>query len=93
MTFGNFGSFEDMFARLEGLSEDQVKAVHVGLNDAQHIATTVHGMITRVETDLLPKIKNEIAIFEAELVRIKRTVATFENLLATINQKQKEWQR
>ena len=71
-------SFEDMLARLEGLSDEQIAAVHQALADSVHTVANVKAIV---------------AIVEAELPRLKKTVATIENVLATINAKQKEWTR
>lgn len=69
-------SIEDFALKFEGLSDQQIAAVHQALADSIHTIANVKAIL---------------AIIEAELPRLKKTVATAENLLATINAKQKEW--
>jgi hypothetical protein len=70
-------SIEDIALRFEGLSEQQIAAFHAALADSVHTVANIKAII---------------GIIEAELPRLKKTVATAENLLATINAKQKQWQ-
>ncbi len=86
-------SFEDWLARVEGLSPEQIAAGHAALVDAQRIATTVRALSDTVETEI-ERIKMVITMVETDLLpRVKKTATTVENILATVNAKQKEWQR
>lgn len=70
-------TIEDIILRFEGLSEEQIAAFHTALADSVHTVANLKAII---------------AIVEAELPRLKKTAATAENILATINAKQKQWQ-
>ncbi len=71
-------TIEDLVLRFEGLSEQQIAAFHQAMADSVHTVANVKAII---------------GIVEAELPRLKRTVATAESILATINAKQQQWQR
>lgn len=69
-------SIEDSILRFEGLSDEQIAAFHQAVADSVHTVANVKAII---------------GIIEHELPRFKRTLATVESILATVNAKQKEW--
>ncbi len=71
-------SIEDFALRFEGLNDQQIAAFHQALADSLHTVANIKAII---------------AIVEAELPRLKKTVVTAENILATINAKQQQWRR
>ena len=71
-------SIEDIVLKFEGLSDAQIAAFHQAMADSVHTVANVKAIIS---------------IIEAELPRLKKTVATAESIFATINAKQQQWQR
>lgn len=71
-------SIEDTVLKFEGLSDQQIAAFHTALADSVHTVANVKAIID---------------IIEHELPRFKKTLATAESIIATINASQQQWQR
>ena len=69
-------TLEDFALRFEGLSDEQIAAVHRLLEEAPHT---------------IANLRSIVAIIEADLPRLKRTLATLQSALATINANQQRY--